>query len=95
MREALYEIAEKKWGKQLQMIVAMEELAELTRQISKWLRGKPDYWELASEVADVHIMLEQVEFLASKEQKKFSEDVQQLIKFKLQRLETRLKEDRA
>ena len=48
------------YGEDLQQIVAMEEMAELTQQISKMLRGKGDLGHLAEEIADVQIMLDQL-----------------------------------
>ena len=48
------------WGSALQQIVAMEELAELTQEISKQLRRKGDPDHLAEEIADVQIMLDQL-----------------------------------
>ena len=42
------------------MIIAMEELAELQQAISKMLRGKGNYDNLAEEIADVRICLQWV-----------------------------------
>jgi len=86
----LYQTAFEKWGKQLQMIVAMEELAELTRAISKWLRGREDMDNLAEEVADVRIMLEQIIFLAEKENEEFGKEVDYYYRKKLNRLKNKL-----
>lgn len=47
-----------KYGIRLQSTVCMEELAELTQQISKQLRGKGDKAHLAEEIADVYICLD-------------------------------------
>jgi NTP pyrophosphatase (non-canonical NTP hydrolase) len=49
-----------KYGKDIQLDVAIEEMAELTKEIVKHKRGKNNHIELAEEIADVHIMLEQV-----------------------------------
>jgi NTP pyrophosphatase (non-canonical NTP hydrolase) len=48
------------YGEDLQQIVAMEEMAELTQQISKMLRHCGDLEHLAEEIADVQIMLDQL-----------------------------------
>lgn len=42
------------------MIVAIEELSELQKEICKYLRGKGDMQHIAEEVADVEIMIEQL-----------------------------------
>ena len=47
-----------KYGIRLQSTVCMEELAELTQQISKKLRGKGDRYHLTEEIADVYICLD-------------------------------------
>lgn len=48
------------FGVGMQLIVAIEELSELQKEITKALRGNPDPMHLAEEVADATIMLEQV-----------------------------------
>ena len=48
------------YGELLQSVVCMEELAELTQQLSKCVRGIQNMDELISEVADVHICLEMI-----------------------------------
>lgn len=56
----LYENAIKKWGVSLQLIMIIEEMSELTKEIVKVLRGKTDSEKLSEEMADVEIMLEQI-----------------------------------
>lgn len=52
------------WGKDLQTLVLMEELAELIRGVSKYKRyGEASLPALMDEVADVHIMLTQLWFV--------------------------------
>ena len=82
----IYKRAKNMWGKELQLVVAMEEMAELSQQLSKWIRERPDYNSIAEELADVIIMLEQIEFLASAEHNGFSEKVAKFIDHKLSRL---------
>lgn len=50
-------------GMEKQKIVAMEELSELIQAISKDLRGCPDLNNIAEEMADVYIMLHQLEIM--------------------------------
>lgn len=48
------------YGETNQQIVAIEELSELQKEITKALRGSPNYENLKEEIADVYIMLEQL-----------------------------------
>lgn len=68
-REAkILEGAIKTWGEEAQSVVAIEELSELTKALTKWLRhcltGQGDYEQIVSdireEMADVGIMLNQL-----------------------------------
>ena len=59
-RNRVYEALLYKNGQQLQAIVAIEEMAEITKEITKALRGKLRREQLAEEVADAMIMLEQI-----------------------------------
>lgn len=45
----------------MQMIVAIEELSELQKELTKHLRDKGNKTHIAEEVADVKIMIEQIE----------------------------------
>lgn len=51
------------YGKGPQLIICMEEMAELTKELSKNLRGHNNLQEIAEEVADVEIMLEQIKLI--------------------------------
>lgn len=52
-------------GEMMQTIVAMEEMAELTKELSKHLRGVNNHDAIIEEVADVYIMLEQIKLMHS------------------------------
>lgn len=53
--------AVKKWGASMQLDMLMEESGELISAINKYKRKRPgSFTNLASEIADVEIMLEQV-----------------------------------
>lgn len=56
----LYVAAVKKYGKISQLIMCMEEMAELTKEISKSIRGVDNSSAISEEIADVEIMLEQL-----------------------------------
>ena len=59
-RKKVYQAALNKWGADLQTMMAVEEMSELTKEICKIKRGKIDLDALADEIADVTIMLEQL-----------------------------------
>lgn len=50
-------------GKKSQCIMAMEEMSELTKAITKNLRGKHNVADISEEMADVEIMLEQLKVI--------------------------------
>lgn len=51
------------YGKQSQLVIAMEEMSELIKELSKSLRGADNAEALAEEIADVEIMLEQLKVI--------------------------------
>lgn len=51
------------YGDIMQLIVALEELSECSKEICKVLRGGEDFRHLAEEIADATIMLEQVRLM--------------------------------
>ena len=59
-RKKVYQAALRKWGADLQTMMAVEEMSELTKEICKIKRGKMDPDAIADEIADVTIMLEQL-----------------------------------
>ena len=58
-KEELYKELLNKY-ENLQMVVAIEEMSELTKEITKSLRGKVDTSHLLEKYVDVVIMLEHV-----------------------------------
>lgn len=59
-RKAVYEQALAKWGAKMQATVAIEEMSEVIKEITKSLRGELNREHLAEEIADATIMLEQL-----------------------------------
>jgi len=59
-RWELYEKAIETWGEQAQIDVLGEECSELSAEMSRVMRGRTDEEELAEEIADVEIMIEQM-----------------------------------
>lgn len=84
----LYEKAFNKWGNK-QLVVAIEEMAELQKELTKALRGKPNRGNIAEEIADVEIMVEQV-----RQYFNLGLSVDVVKKHKLERLEERLKDEK-
>ena len=57
-QHAVWRESIRKYGKEMQSIVCMEECSELIQAVSKCLRGKPDATDnLTEEMADVTICL--------------------------------------
>lgn len=76
MDKNIYEKAIEKWGENAQLDQMIEEMAELTVAINKLKRLKSGekklsvdvvYDNLLEEIADVKIMLEEMEFMFGKE----------------------------
>lgn len=87
--ENIYRKAIETYGAYGQTVVAVEELSELQKELCKAIRNglEPDKEHLAEEMADVYIMLEQMEMLY---------DVQDIALWKaskIERLKNRLAED--
>ena len=59
-RSAVYAQAISTWGEKHQAMIAVGEMSELTKEICKIFRGKQDLIDLAEEIGDVAIMLEQL-----------------------------------
>ncbi len=81
----LYCDAIKKWGDQAQVMMVYEEMAELQKELCKNWRGRDNIEQIADEVADVEIMLAQLELIYD-----ISERVRQHKALKLMRLRKRL-----
>lgn len=77
----------KQYDDKNQLIVALEELSELQKEICKKLRGNENVDMVIEEIADVYIMLEDLKQILNIKDK----DIQREINFKLNRLEERMK----
>jgi len=97
IKEQIYKKAIDKFGKEAQLMVAMEECAELIQAISKLIReeekgngfGKVAQ-NLAEEIADVEIMIEQIPIITDLISRKMIDTVK---KRKLERLEKLVDEE--
>lgn len=57
-----------KWGEEMQLTVAIEEMSELTKEICKHFRGQDNFDAISEEMADVYIMLEQMKMIFGNEE---------------------------
>lgn len=51
------------FGEKAQIIKAIEELSELIKELAKIINGQGDICSLAEEMADVHVMLTQLQII--------------------------------
>jgi len=84
-KELLYKAVDR-WGIAMQEIMVIEEMAELTKEICKSIRGRDNRVELIDEISDVTIMLEQVKIIFHIA----DEEINNQIDYKLKRLEEKL-----
>lgn len=63
LRRDVYSVAREVFGSQAQLIKAVEELSELTVEVAKAVNGKFKLDNLVDELADVKIMIEQIEYM--------------------------------
>ena len=74
------------WGTDAQLLMVLEEMSELQKEILKNInRGKDNLPEIIEEIADVEIMLEQLKYIF-----KIQEQVKERIPVKLEKVKARL-----
>lgn len=61
--QRIYRAALTAWGADAQTLMVFEEMAELQKELCKAARGKDNREQIAEEIADVEIMLEQMKVL--------------------------------
>ena len=89
-RAKVYADALATFGAEVQLVVALEEMSELQKEICKALRGDIHQAHLAEELADATIMLEQVRQIFS-----INEPVCQMMDSKITRLRQRIEDAKA
>ncbi len=62
-KEDIYKLSIEKWGRELQILMGIEEMAELTQALIKNLRGRENRDNIIEEMADVEIMMGQLKRL--------------------------------
>lgn len=75
------------YGTKTQIIVAIEEMSELIKELTKNLRGEKE--NIVEEIADVEIMLEQLIFM-----KNLRKAIDEVKDFKVNRLIKKIKKDK-
>lgn len=75
------------FGAEAQMVMAIEEMSELTKELCKHRRGRDNVEAIAEEIADVEIMLCQMKMLFD-----CAGHVETFHRYKLERLAERIKE---
>ena len=84
-RRKLYKAAIEAWGVDAQQWMVVEELSELQEALSRLRRGRIGPEDVADEIADATIMLEQLQLMLGVEKL-----TQQCVERKIQRLQRRL-----
>lgn len=64
-----------KYGITLQSVVCMEEMSELTKEISKFIRGKGKKENLVEEIADVYICLDMLQTMYNISDKEIKREI--------------------
>lgn len=73
------------YGSRAQVVMVFEEVSELQKELCKYLRGKYSPANIAEEIADVEIMIEQMKMLFC-----CADDVRDVRRRKVERLKERL-----
>ena len=81
----VFRLALKTWGADAQTVMAFEEMSELQKELCKHARGKENVEQIAEEIADVQIMLEQMIILHN-----CGDAVKEYKRSKIERLKIRL-----
>jgi hypothetical protein len=74
------------WGEDMQLNIAVEEFAELTKEICKYKRGADNISNIVEEMADCYIMLEQIKIMFGLGSEIISDEMNR----KIERLKLRL-----
>lgn len=78
------------YGKEHQVLIAIEEMSELTKELCKYFRRYDRKKEIIEEVADAQIMLEQIIELFG-----INNEVDRMVDYKLNRQIRRMEQERS
>lgn len=84
MKYQIYKQLIKTFGPKHQILIAVEELSELQKELIKYLRNKDNQDHISEEMADVYIMLYQLRLIFKNDKK-----IDQYIKKKTKRTQQR------
>jgi NTP pyrophosphatase (non-canonical NTP hydrolase) len=79
----------RKNGKAMQTVVAIEEMSELQKELTKFIRGKGNRENLIEEVADVLVMITQIQIMYALP----DDEVERIMHLKLNRLKERMEQN--
>jgi NTP pyrophosphatase (non-canonical NTP hydrolase) len=79
----------RKNGKAMQTVVAIEEMSELQKELTKYIRGKGNRENLIEEVADVLVMITQIQLMYALP----DDEVERIMRLKLNRLKERMEQN--
>lgn len=77
------------YGSEMQTRMTFEEMAELQKELCKWWRGAQNRENIAEEIADVQIMLDQMTMLFE-----LGKEVEDYKSIKIRRLRERMEKER-
>ena len=80
--------ATEKYGFEAQMQMAIEEMSELMKELCKYFRYAENDKEIVEEIADVKIMIWQMEMLFN-----YKDKVNRIMEKKIRRLKKRMEKD--
>ncbi len=86
--QAAFRLFLETWGETSQIVIAIEELSELQKELTKFLRGIGSFENMMEEVADVEIILSQLKYLFF-DLPQYRHKIDTLIEHKLQRAITK------
>ena len=72
-------------GKRMKAIVAIEELSELTKELTKDLKGEGNREKIVEEMADVTIVLDQLFYIYGVSENEFKEIIEYKVKRQIAR----------
>ena len=78
-----------KYGKTMQTVIAIEEMSELTKELTKAIRGSENHDAIVEEVADVYIVLHEIQIMYDINLNEVFKEME----FKTERMKERLEED--
>ena len=89
LQKSVIENALDKWGSMSELVVTIEELSELQKEVTKQIRNEGKMENLVEEMADVYIVMEYLKLIFAIN----DEDIKTEIAFKIDRLMSRLGEE--